>query len=261
MTVWAAVAAAYGIVLAVAALAKPIQRRAVAAAACAAYALAAIGSGTLPRSLWVELFTPAVLLLAGYWLSGFFFRDPQPWLEAFLLRSDSQLMDRAGLKGWLQRSPRWVLEALEASYAADYAVVGVGAIVAAQHGVDAVTGYWSLVLSAELACYVALPWLRSRPPRALETARRVRRASGHDAAAECRDSRPRQRAGEHDSERACGGSAGRGAGGAAAQRRDRRGAAGGQRRDRRGGRRRTLSLRRRLRRGRVGRDRRRRRWS
>jgi hypothetical protein len=169
MTVWAAVAAAYGIVLAVAALAKPIERRAVAAAACAAYATLAIGSGTLPRSLWVELFTPAVLLLAGYWLSGFFFRDPQPWLEAFLLRSDSQLMDRAGLKGWLQRSPRWVLEALEASYAADYAVVGIGAIVAAQHGVDAVTGYWSLVLSAELACYAALPWLRSRPPRALET--------------------------------------------------------------------------------------------
>jgi membrane-associated phospholipid phosphatase len=32
-----------------------------------------------------------------------------------------------------------------------------------------VTGYWSLVLSAELACYAALPWLRSRPPRALET--------------------------------------------------------------------------------------------
>ena len=170
MTVWAAAAASFGAILAVAALALPIRRRAVAATACGAYALAAIGSSTLPRALWLELITPAVLLLAGYWLSGFFFRDPQPWLEAFLLRSDAQLMDRAGLKGWLQRSPRWVLEALEACYAADYAVVATGAILAAQHGADAVTGYWSLVLSAELACYVALPWLRSRPPRVLETA-------------------------------------------------------------------------------------------
>ncbi len=64
---------------------------------------------------------------------------------------------------------------------------------------------------------------------------RVRRASCHDAKAECRDSRPGQRAGQHDSERACGGGSGRGAGGAAAQRRDWWGAAGGQRRDRRGG--------------------------
>ena len=170
MPVWAAVAAAYGIVLAIAALTMPIRRRAVAAAASGAYALGALGSGTLPHSLWVELFTPALLLLAGYWLSGFFYRDPQPWLEAFLLRSDARLMDGIGLNSWLTQSPRWILEALEASYAADYAVVAAGAIVSASHGAAAVTGYWSLVLSAELACYIALPWLRSRPPRVLEPA-------------------------------------------------------------------------------------------
>jgi hypothetical protein len=168
MSIWATVAAAYGIVLAFAALTMPIRRRAVAAAASGAYALAAIGAGTLPRSLWIELFAPAVLLLSGYWLSGFFFRDPQAWLEAFLVKTDERLMNGVGVNGWLARGPRWLLEALEASYAADYAVVAIGAIVAASHGTEAIAGYWSLVLSAELACYAALPWLRSRPPRALE---------------------------------------------------------------------------------------------
>ena len=168
MPVWAAVAAAYGVVLAIAALAMPVRRRAVAAVACAAYGALALGAGTLPRSLWLELLVPAVLLLSGYWLSGFFFRDPQPWLERFLLESDRDVIERLGVNRWLRRSPRWILEALEASYTADYAVVATGAIVAASHGTEAIAGYWNLVLTAELACYVALPWLRSRPPRALE---------------------------------------------------------------------------------------------
>lgn len=64
----------------------------------------------------------------------------------------------------------WVLEMLEASYAADYVVVGAGAIIAGFAGLEPVTHYWTLVLAAELACYAALPWLRSRPPRALEAA-------------------------------------------------------------------------------------------
>ena len=61
-----------------------------------------------------------------------------------------------------------LLEALEAAYTADYVVVGVGALVAAAHGARVVAGYWTIVLAAELACYAALPFLRSRPPRTLE---------------------------------------------------------------------------------------------
>ena len=170
MTIWAAAATIYGGILAVAALVHPIRRRAVAAAACIAYSLAALGSGTLPHSLWTELLVPALLLLPGYWLSGFFFRDPQPRLESWLLESDRRLFAIGRVKRWLARSPRWILEAVEAIYVGDYGVVAIGALVAAAHGVGAVTHYWSVVLTAELACYVALPWVRSRPPRTLEPA-------------------------------------------------------------------------------------------
>ena len=62
----------------------------------------------------------------------------------------------------------WLLELLEGSYAAVSVVIATGAIAAATAGVDALNGFWTVVLSAELGCYVWLPWLRSRPPRALE---------------------------------------------------------------------------------------------
>ena len=168
MAGWGIVAGVYGLALAISALAQPIHRRAIALVACIAYALIAVGAGTLVSWLWVQLLVPGALLLGGYWLSGFFFRDPQPWLERFLRESDAAVFRTLGLSNALARAPRWTLDLLEASYAADYVVVGVGAIVAAIAGLEAVSRYWTLVLVSELACYVALPWLRSRPPRILE---------------------------------------------------------------------------------------------
>jgi hypothetical protein len=47
-------------------------------------------------------------------------------------------------------------------------VVAAGAFVSAPYGADAVARYWTIVLAAELTCYAALPFLRARPPRALE---------------------------------------------------------------------------------------------
>jgi hypothetical protein len=126
--------------------------------------LASIGVGTLVTSFWINLLAPGALLLLGYWLSGFFFRNPQAWLEQWLLHIDRVLAaDR-----WLARMPRVAAELLEISYAADYVVIGGGAIYAATFGTDAVAYYWSLVLTAELASFAPLPWLRSRPPRHVE---------------------------------------------------------------------------------------------
>jgi hypothetical protein len=61
-----------------------------------------------------------------------------------------------------------VAELLELSYAMDYVVVGGGAIYAAAVGTDAVAHYWSPVLASELASFAPMPWLRSRPPRAVD---------------------------------------------------------------------------------------------
>lgn len=161
---WTWVAVAYAATLALAAVTQPIKRRNVALPATVAYGLAAVALGSLGELLWVALAAPGALLLSGYWLSGFFFRDPQPWLERWLLRIDRSL----GAERWMARLPRPVQECLEVCYAADYVVVGGGAIYAATYGVREVTAYWALVLAAELASYAPLPWLRSRPPRSVE---------------------------------------------------------------------------------------------
>jgi hypothetical protein len=161
VTIWGLAGAAYGLVLAFAAVTQPVQRRTVGFVASLAFALVSVAAGTLTDAFWVNVLAPGALLLAGYWLSGLFFRDPQPWLEQWLLTVDQT----ARADQWMDRSPRPIAELLELSYALDYAVVGGGAIYAATFGTDAVAHYWSLVLASELASFAPLPWLRSRPPR------------------------------------------------------------------------------------------------
>ena len=162
VSTWAVAAGVYGLALTLAGLTQPIARRPIAVVACISYALVAIGAGSLVSVFWVQLFVPGALLLIGYWLSGFFYRSPQVWLERFLLDSDRTVFEAGRINRALRKAPRWFLELLEASYASDYVVVGGGAIVAALVGRDSVTSYWSVVLTAELACYAALPWLRAR---------------------------------------------------------------------------------------------------
>jgi hypothetical protein len=166
---WALVAVVYGLVLTAAALILPIRKRLLTASACLAYVLLAAGAGTVPSSLWLTLTIPAALLLGGYWLSGLFFQRPQGWLEAWLLRCDRSLFRLTSLDDFLNGAPLVLLELLEASYAAVYVVIAAGAIAAASAGTPLLDHYWTLVLTAELACYVWLPVLRSRPPRAVET--------------------------------------------------------------------------------------------
>lgn len=166
MALWAVVAAVYGGVLVVAALVHPIRRRAVALVAALAYVLVALATGSLVTAFWIHVLVPGALLLAGYWLSGLFFRAPQPWLERWLRRVDHS----CGAEQWMAALPRAAAELLELSYASASVLVGGGALYAASFGLDAVHAYWALVLAAELASFAPLPWLRSRPPRTVAQA-------------------------------------------------------------------------------------------
>ena len=166
MTTWGIAGALYGLVLAVAALTHPIRRRHIALASALAFALASLAAGTLITSFWTNLLVPGGLLLSGYWLSGFYFRDPQAWLEAWLLDVDRIVSAQT----WRQWLPRPVMETLELIYASVYLVVAGGAIYAATYGITALAYYWGIVLASAFASYGPLPWLRSRPPRALEPA-------------------------------------------------------------------------------------------
>lgn len=168
MADWGWVAGGYGVLLTCTAIClQNLRRKTVVITACAAYALVAAALASL-SGFWVNFLAPGLLLLGGYWLSGFFFRAPQPWLERALAASDGWFFETFAVNRALAGAPRGFLELLEASYTADYIVVAGGAFVSAPFGADAVARYWTIVLAAELACYVALPFLRARPPRALE---------------------------------------------------------------------------------------------
>ena len=116
----------------------------------------------------VRDWTPALQILVAYWLSGAFLRQPMPRAEAALLAADDVLFGRLGADWFVRCAPRWVLEYLELTYLTVYAVVPLGfAVVYTWAPRSTVDPYWTVVLVAELACYGMLPWIETRPPRAL----------------------------------------------------------------------------------------------
>ena len=111
---------------------------------------------------------PALQILIGYWLSGAFFLRPMTGVEAWLAKWDRTFFDELGVRHIAERGPRWLLEYLELSYLAVYLLVPLGFGVAywLTPALD-VDRYWTIVVAAELACYAMLPWIQTRPPRAL----------------------------------------------------------------------------------------------
>ena len=113
---------------------------------------------------------PALFVLAAYWLAGGYFVAPQPRLEQRLpVDRPLSCSRRCGSRRVSEPGSRWVLEVLEAAYFSVYALLPLGAWAAwAQGGSVSVDVYWTVVFLSEASCYIALAWLQTRPPRALE---------------------------------------------------------------------------------------------
>ena len=157
MSVWAWPPVAFGAVLAAVALSR---RRFILALAFADYALLAAMMSTVGGPV-ARFILPPVFLVFGYWLTGPFYRSVSPRLEAWLMRFD----DALGVDRWRPTAPRWIKTAAEIAYQGCYPFMLVAAIPPFLASRDAFAWHWTLVLSAELACYVTLPWLQARPPR------------------------------------------------------------------------------------------------
>jgi hypothetical protein len=112
---------------------------------------------------------PSVFVVVAYRLAGAFYLSPQARLEQALLAVDQRLLDWLGLHEALARAPRWIVEAVEASYVAVYPLLPLGAVAAWYAGRNTgVDRFWTTVFLAEACSYLALAWLQTRPPRALE---------------------------------------------------------------------------------------------
>jgi membrane-associated phospholipid phosphatase len=112
---------------------------------------------------------PALFVLGAYRLSGLFFVTPQEHIERWLLAVDRRVLGPLDLERCLVRGPRWMTGVIEIAYVLVHPMLPLGAwaawSAAGNAGVDA---FWSTVFLAEAASYSALPWIQTRPPRALE---------------------------------------------------------------------------------------------
>lgn len=160
---------AYCLVVAIANRSVPAGRR-----ASIALGAAAIGglAAWAPAAPWRDspalrdwILPAVVYLLGGYYLSGLFYVAPMPRFERRLVALDRRLA--AGT--WSARVAVALLEFLELSYLAVYAMVGLGPLVAyAAAGLAEVERYWTIVLTADYVCFACMPWAQTRTPRALE---------------------------------------------------------------------------------------------
>jgi membrane-associated phospholipid phosphatase len=157
------VVAAYFSVLTLAAWLRPVgsvSRRKAAALGSAVvltvFAVAMTGSWTL------RAWAPIVYLLAGYWLPALLVTPTgEQSFEAWLVRADTDL------RRWLPRVPEALAPLLELAYLLCYPLVPLSFTIVWIMGdrLD-VERFWLAVLLSGYACYVTLPWLVSRPPRA-----------------------------------------------------------------------------------------------
>lgn len=120
-------------------------------------------SRTLPSdSLANLLFLPAMLLFLGYWVSGWFFVRPMRTAERWLIRIDEALH----VQQIAARVPRPIVEVVEFAYAGIYLLIPAAMFVAIDAGVD-VDRFWTTIITTDAVCFGFLPWLQTRPPRAV----------------------------------------------------------------------------------------------
>ena len=169
------VAAGYfGYLCVVALILPPWPRRRLAAAA----ALAATVAVCLPH-VWPEStrtvvardWLPALYLVGGYWLSGWYFVAPMKDLEARLLGLDRRVLGRDTGSALVESLPRAALELLECAYVTCFLFVPGGLLLLVLNGHrEAADRFWTLVLLGEFGSFAMLPWIQTRPPRVLEPA-------------------------------------------------------------------------------------------
>jgi len=125
-------------------------------------AAASIAGQPLVLKEWIW---PPLVLLIGYWSSGLLFVAPRPRQEAALQWLDDRLDVRAASR----RTPRILVETLEAAYAGVYLLIPIALLVHLEFSPSPDPGrFWSVVLITDFVCFGVLPWVQTRPPRALE---------------------------------------------------------------------------------------------
>jgi hypothetical protein len=129
--------------------------------------LAGIGALAVSRALPPDglanvCVLPTALLLIGYWTSGLLFVAPMPRAERLLASIDARLR----IQPLAARFPPVIVEFLEFAYSGVYALIVIALYLALRQGVSA-DRFWTTILLTDFICFGMLPWVQTRPPRAV----------------------------------------------------------------------------------------------
>ena len=168
MRVWIAASLAFfSYVLAVTTVMPGLTRRARILAALGSFVGLAIplaAHAAPPTPLVHDWLAPPVLLLLGYWTSGLLFTAPMPRAEAALSAMD-RLLD---VEPAARATPRWLADVLEAAYVGVYVLVPLALVIhVAWADQPDPERFWTVILVTDYICFACLPWIQTRPPRAL----------------------------------------------------------------------------------------------
>jgi hypothetical protein len=157
---------AYTIAAAIAVSGLASQRRLQAVAAAAMGLLVTGASILVPETPVLHgWFLPPALLLLAYWSSGRLFVAPMRPIETALTGIDCMLRVH-----WLaSRIPRGLAEILEVAYAGVYPLIPIALVIFLFYTPAPNTDrFWAVILITDYVCFGVLPWVQTRPPRALE---------------------------------------------------------------------------------------------
>ncbi len=162
---WLACAAFAALALAAFAARASAARKLSVALVSAAVAIS-VAAVALHADGWWRQWMPHLYVVIGYWLPALLVPAvvERSRFERWLVRTDEVLRPR------LPQLPRPLRPLVELAYLFCYPLVPLSfALVWTQGtGADA-DRFWLTVLASAFACYCALPWLVSRPPRLLQT--------------------------------------------------------------------------------------------
>jgi membrane-associated phospholipid phosphatase len=168
MVLWQSASVAFFAYLILVAILRPTPPRArgrVVWSASVGGLLVAISSAVGRPAFLSQWIWPALVLLIAYWSSGLLFVAPRPSQEATLRWLDDRLAVRAAAR----KIPRVLVEGLEAAYAGVYLLVPLALLLHLDlsRAPDA-DRFWAVILITDFVCFGVLPWVQTRPPRALE---------------------------------------------------------------------------------------------
>jgi membrane-associated phospholipid phosphatase len=117
--------------------------------------------------LFTDVILPPLVLLISYWTSGLLFVAPIAAQE----RALEELDQRFSILHVARRLPRALAELLEAAYLGVYALVPIALVIHLLFSTPPdPPQFWAVILITDFVCFGVLPWVQTRPPRALERA-------------------------------------------------------------------------------------------